>query len=317
MKTGTVVLAGAGTMGASLAQVYAQAGYRTILYNRSEDGLSRARQLIALNQNTLIREQLVQQQASSALLARIAMTTEKSAFAGAALVVESIVEDLDVKRAFWSEVSRLVPKDALLASNTSGLSLTDIAQSVYLPERFIGQHWLNPPHLLPLCELVCGRETSPGTLTRMKQLVEGLGKKPVVVQDIKGFLINRLQFSILREALYIVASGAATPEDVDSVMKYGLGLRYAALGPFGTADFGGLDTFDHISSYLFADLCSQKEPSRLLRELVAAGKLGVKSGAGFYDYGDGRAAEATRQRDELFIQLAKVLYYSKEDFYEK
>ncbi|MPN20952.1 hypothetical protein SDC9_168331 [bioreactor metagenome] len=106
-------------------------------------------------------------------------------------------------------------------------------------------------------------------------------------------------------------SGAATAEDVDNVMKYGLGLRYAALGPFGTADFGGLDTFEHISSYLFADLCDQKEGSQVLQDMVANGRLGVKSGAGFYDYSGDKAETATKQRDEMFIKLAKVLYFDK------
>lgn len=318
MNQQTVVLAGAGTMGASLAQVYAQAGYRTILHNRSQKGLQRARGLISLNQETMVRSKLLTQEVSAALQQRIEMTTDPDAYQEACLVVESIVEDLHAKHGFWSRISRLVPEEALLASNTSGLHLTDIAAAVHRPERFIGQHWLNPPHLLPLCELVCGRETSQETLARMKALVEGrLGKKAVVVSDINGFLINRIQFAVLREALYIVESGAATAEDIDKVMKYGLGLRYAALGPFGVADFGGLDTFDHISSYLFADLSRQQSGNALLHGLVERGNLGVKSGAGFYDYSGGRAAEATRQRDALYIELAKTLYFGKEERDEK
>lgn len=310
-KQNKVVVAGAGTMGASLAQVYARAGWDTVLYNRSASGLERAKNLIRLNQETFVKEEILTTQESEDLLARIKMTTEKADFADAALVVENIVEDLDAKQAFWGEISQLAPEDALLATNTSGLHITDIAKACKHPERFMGQHWLNPPHLLPLCEIIAGEKTSPENVQKMRTLVESLGKQPVVVADINGFIINRIQFALLREALHIVDIGAATFEDVDTVLKAGMGLRYAALGPFGVADFGGLDTFDHINSYLNAELDDSKVGNKRLHEMVEAGKLGVKSGQGFYDYSGDKADAAIRERDRLYIELAKVLYFKK------
>lgn len=311
MKDRKVVLAGAGTMGASLAQVYAQAGWDTVLYNRSESGLQRAKKLIEVNQATLVREDILSGEASAAIQQNIQMTTDRRVLSDAALVVENIVEDLEAKRTFWAEISGMAPKEALLATNTSGLHITDIAAAVERPERFMGQHWLNPPHLLPLCEIIAGEKTSPENVQRMRELVTGLGKQPVVVADINGFIINRLQFALLREALHIVDIGAATVEDVDTVLKAGMGLRYAALGPFGVADFGGLDTFDHINSYLNAELSDSKVGSQRLHEMVEAGKLGVKSGGGFYDYCGDKASEAIRERDRMYIELAKVLYFKK------
>lgn len=311
MKENMVVLAGAGTMGASLAQVYALAGWDTVLYNRSESGLERARKLIELNQATLVQEGIVTSEDSERLRSRINMTTDKTVFSDAALVVESIVENLDAKRAFWAEVSKLVPDEALLATNTSGLHITDIAEACSAPERFMGQHWLNPPHLLPLCEIIAGEKTAPENVRKMRALVTALGKQPVVVSDINGFIINRIQFAVLREALHIVDIGAATFEDVDTVLKAGMGLRYAALGPFGVADFGGLDTFDHINSYLNADLADSKVGNPGLHKMVEEGRLGVKSGKGFYDYSGEKADEAIRERDRLYIELAKVLYFKK------
>ncbi len=235
----TVVIAGAGVMGASLAQVYALAGYQTIVYDVVEAGLSKGRHMVDLNQETMIREGLVTPEDSAAMLERIRYTMDKECFRSCDLVVECIVERMDVKHAFWREVSAMVPPTALLATNTSGLRISQIAEAVERPERFMGQHWLNPPHLIPMCEIIAGEKTDPACVEQMRQLVLELGKSPVVVKDIPGFVSNRLQFALLREALYIVESGAATLEDVDTVLKAGLGLRYAALGPFGVADFGG------------------------------------------------------------------------------
>lgn len=306
----SIFIAGAGVMGSSLAQVYALGGYDTILYNRSESGIERSKHMINLNQETLIAEEIISSEDSRKALGKIKFTTDLKDCSDCDVVLETVKEDLSVKHEFWKEVSKLVSDKALLATNTSGLHISDIALAVKDPSRFIGQHWLNPPHLLPLCELVVGEKTSSETVEKMREIVLGLGKKPVVVKDINGFIINRIQFAVLREALHIVESGAASFEDVDTVLQAGMGLRYAALGPFGVADFGGLDTFAHINEYLNAELCDSKVGSEILRAKVASGELGVKSGKGFYDYSGEKADKAIKERDRLYIDLAKTLYFT-------
>lgn len=306
-----IVIAGAGVMGASLAQVYALAGYTVVLYDVIEAGIEKGKHLVDLNQETLVNEGIITKEQSEDVYRKISYTMGKDDFKDCDLVLECIIERMDIKQSFWKEVSEMAREDILLATNTSGLSVTEMAKAVKNPERFMGQHWLNPPHLLPLCEIIKGEETSEENIAKMRQLVTELGKSPVVVKDIQGFLINRIQFAVLREALYIVESGAATFEDIDTVLKAGMGLRYSVLGPFGVADHGGLDTFDHINSYLNAELCDAKEGNAMLHRMVEEGKLGVKSGVGFYDYSGDKADAAIKARDKAYIELAKVLYFKK------
>ena len=182
MEQKHIVLAGAGMMGASLSQVYAQAGYQVSLWNGSESGLERAKNLIALNQETLRKEGMVTAEQSEELQKRITYTTSKVCMEDCDLMVEAIIENMDAKHKFWEDASRIAPEDALLATNTSGLLITEVAKSVYHPERFMGQHWLNPPHLLPLCEIIRGEKTEEAYLQQMYELVKGLGKKPVIVK---------------------------------------------------------------------------------------------------------------------------------------
>lgn len=287
-----IIIAGAGTMGVGLARLFSLEGYAVTLWNRRQSSLDRG-------EETILRALTATGGSVDAVLSRIRFTTDWDCFREADFVIENIAEDLAVKEEFWARVSALVPPEALLTTNTSGLRITDVARAVVNPARFCGMHFWNPPDLMPLVEITQGELTAPETAQAVRSLALSLEKRPVVVRkDILGILGNRLQYAVLREALHILASGAAGPEEIDAAMKYGPGFRYSMMGPFETGDLGGLDILHAVSGYLFPDLGAELE-SGVLADLTAAGRLGVKTGAGFYDYGPDEADYLRLRRDEL------------------
>ena len=304
-----VVIAGAGVMGASMALLFAEYGYDVTIYDINEKALWTGRENM---KNILVgdvKEGKKKEQEAQELLAKICFTSEKNCFCAADFVVEAIVERMEIKHDFWKEISSLVSEKAVLTSNTSGLSLTQIAEAVVNPERFCGMHWLNPPHICPLVEVIKGEKTQDIVTDIVYDIARDIGRYPVrLKKEVPGFLVNRFQFAILREAMSLVEEGVAEKEDIDKVFKYGLGLRYACLGPFEIADLGGLDTFYRIAEYLFPDLSNAAEVPKMLAELYRRGDYGVKTGMGFYDYSGGRDEEVIAKRDHDFKKVAKCLY---------
>ncbi len=287
-----ITIAGAGTMGYSMADIFAQQGYEVTLWNHRQATLDRAKTKISVG-----------------AVDKITYTTSLDAFRGRNLIVESIVEDLDSKLAFYQEMTPLADARTLIATNTSGLSVNKLAEAVTGPDRFLGMHWFNPPNQIPHIEIIHNHHTRPEVATAIYDLSLAIGKKPVVLeQDVPGFAANRIQLAVLREALSLVQKGVVSVEGIDAVMKYGLGFRWACLGPLETIDFGGLGVFEHISEYLMPDLEDSHEVPPLLAEKVKNGCLGVKSGKGFYDYSGDKAQEATRARDAKFQAVYEALY---------
>lgn len=283
-------ICGTGLMGASMAQIFAEQGYETKIYGRTEASLERAKKIIHLNGR-----------------GNLVYTTSLEDLKNSDLIIESIVEDLEIKQEFFEKLSRIVGPETILATNTSGLSVNAVGARIDRKERFLGMHWFNPSHLIPLIEIIRNEETEDLYVKKVYELAVAIGKKPVICRnDVPGFIANRIQFAVLRECMDIVEKGTATVADVDQVMKYGLGFRYAAYGPFEVADFGGLDTFYHISEYLNRDLCDSGKPQRLIEDLYRAGHYGVKNGHGFYDYSDGRAEKAVEIRNKKFEDMKKM-----------
>lgn len=304
-----VGVAGAGTMGSGIAQTFAQQGYEVIMTDIAEEYLENAKKIISINQKNLIEEKIITEAEAKDSIKNIIYTTDKEAFSDVDIIIESIVEKIEIKQDYWGKMEKIAREDAIFASNTSGLSITEICKKVKKKERFVGMHWWNPPHIIPLIEVIRGEGTNDETVDLLVELVKAINRKPVVVQkDANGFIGNRIQFAVFREALNIVEEGIATVEDVDRAMKYGLGFRYAAIGPFETADLGGLDTFYYISSYLFNELSNAKEPAEILQNLIDNNHLGVKSQKGFYDYSDGKDEEAMAHRDKMFFKMLREIH---------
>lgn len=304
-----VGIAGAGTMGSSIAQIFAIHGYNITIYDVREESLENAKLFIDNSFDNMVTNQMVSREKAEEAKLRIGYTLKLEELAKCDFISESIIEKLEIKQTFWKELSSLVRESTILTTNTSGLSINKISKYVVGKERFAGYHWVNPPHLVPLVEIIKGDKTTDLVVEIIKEVSNTIAKKPVVInKDVSGFILNRIQFSVLREALHIVENGIASPEDVDSVLKHGLGFRYAVLGPFETADLGGLDTFNYISKYLFNELSDEKSGSELLSSLVEGDNLGIKSGSGFYEYSDGKGKEIIENRDKKFITMLKEFY---------
>ncbi len=305
----TTAILGAGTMGAGIGLCLAGAGLEVRLFDVKSEQLKGALMRIENCQAVLVQEGVVSAEAAQEARGRVAVTTElKKALSEVDFVLEAAPEDLTLKKELFREVESLTPSETILATNTSGLSITDIASACRRPERVGGMHWINPPELVPLVEVIRGRRTAPETVDLIYALAKRVGKRPVVIQqDVPGFCLNRLQFAVFREALHLIESGVVTPEDVDQTMRCGLGFRYPWLGPLKTADLGGLDVFLSVAGYLFKDLNASQTPPRSLADLVAQGKLGLKSGQGFYEYGAGQRNMILRQRDVAFIRQWRMM----------
>lgn len=282
-------ICGTGTMGATMAQIFAEKGYDTILWGRTDASLERGRKILTQDAQSILQ-----------------MTTHLEDLSDCDMIIESIAEHLETKQDFFERLSKIVRPDTILATNTSGLSMNKICERVVGKNRFLGMHWFNPSNMIPLIEIICNDETEKECAQAVYELAKEIGKKPVIChKDVPGFIANRIQFAVLRECMSIVENGVASIEDVDAVMKYGIGFRYAAYGPFEVADFGGLDTFYHISEYLNADLCDSKEPMKLIKDLYEAGHYGVKNGQGFYDYRGEKGETAVKIRNQKYADMKK------------
>jgi len=283
MEISTLAVVGAGTMGQGIAHVAALHGRSVRLVDVSEAALQRALQTIAHNLERQIRKERITAAQKEEALGRITPATDlEAAVADVQLVIEAVPENPELKAQVFERLDRAAPPEAILASNTSSISITWLGARTQRPARVIGMHFFNPVPVMQLVEIVRGLETSDATYETIYRLAEALGKTPVTVNDAPGFVSNRVLMPMINEAIYCVMEGVASPEDVDRVMK--LGMNHP-MGPLALADLIGLDVCLGIMEVLHRELGEDKyRPCPLLRKMVAAGRLGRKTGRGFYEY---------------------------------
>ncbi|MEO8260355.1 MAG: 3-hydroxyacyl-CoA dehydrogenase NAD-binding domain-containing protein [Acidobacteriota bacterium] len=278
----TIGVVGAGTMGAGIAQTFAQAGLTVQLVDVAQPLLDRAQQAMAASLTKFVEKGRMAAADREAALARLSTTTSIDRLADADYVVEAIVENVDAKRALFGSLDAIVKADVILASNTSSISLTVLGSATGRPERVLGMHFMNPAPLMPLVELVRGQATSSESMTMAFALCARLGKTAVEAADYPGFIANRILMPMINEAIFAVMEGVGTPEAIDTVMR--LGMNHP-MGPLTLADFIGLDVCLAILDVMHDGLGDPKyRPCPLLRRMVAAGRFGRKSGHGFYVY---------------------------------
>jgi 3-hydroxyacyl-CoA dehydrogenase len=303
----TVAVIGAGDMGHGFATLFAVKGQSVTLVDHRQSNLDDAAERIREVVSFLAEEGEADRD-PDAVVDDTEFTTDLAAgVADADLVLESVPEDLSVKRDTYREVAEHAPDTAVLASNTSGIPITDIAAAV--PDhagRVVGCHWWYPPYLLPSVEVVRGEETTDETVGRVRDFLDAVDRKPVMVErDVPGFVWNRIQMAIFRESLHLVEEGVTSFEDIDRAIRDGYALRTAAIGPFETMDIAGLDLVRTVLGNLSPHLCDDDEASPLFEEYLEEGRGGIHDGAGFYDY-DRSPGEITHDRDETVMALRRA-----------
>lgn len=295
MTTPRLAVLGSGLMGIGIAVHLARHGHAVQLQDVDPARLAE----VAATARTLLAELEEADIAvdTEAVIARLSTTTELADLADCDLLFEAVPERLELKHRLYAQLEAVLRPDALIASNTSGLPPDELAAHLRHPERLLIAHFWNPPHFIPLVELVPGTATLPTHLESVRLLLEAAELEAVVLQRaIPGFVGNRLQFALLREALHIVQSGAADAETVDRVMRASLGRRYAMVGPLEAADMGGLDTFRDIARHLWPTLVRDESPLQLLEDQVAAGRTGLRSGHGFHEWDAARRERIVQRR---------------------
>lgn len=281
MNIKKIAIIGAGAMGSGIAQVAAQGGYKVVLMDVSEDLVKAGLEKVWKRLEKMVSDGLIETDDKERTLSNLRIATSLHDCREADLVIEAAVEKEEVKKQIFQKLDRLCRKKAVFATNTSAISITRLAESTERPSRFIGMHFMNPAHKMKLLEVVKGLTTSMETVSVITEVAESMGKTPVVVNDYPGFVASRLIMNGLNDAIFCLQEGVATREGIDTIMR--LGANHP-MGPLELADFIGLDICLATLDLLHAELGERYRPCTLLRKMVEGGKLGKKSGGGFYEY---------------------------------
>ncbi|MBT2668326.1 3-hydroxyacyl-CoA dehydrogenase family protein [Bacillus sp. ISL-4] len=303
-----IAIIGSGVMGSGIAQSFAVSGYFVTINDIKEELLYHAQNRISENLSLLIEEGALTDQEKQDALANITYSVDlEGAVRDADFIIEAIPEVIELKLNLYQQMEEIIKPDAIVASNTSTFPISQLMEKASFADRMVITHFFNPGHLVPLVEIVQHDETKPEIVKTTMDLMRKIGKSPILLKkEIAGFIANRLQTALMREAFYLLKEGVADAEDIDTAITAGPGFRWAFTGPIEIADFGGLDTWQRVFDNVSPVLDQSKEAPDLIRDLVAKGKLGTKSGEGIFTYEGSAVSQKINERDRNFIKLGKL-----------
>lgn len=298
------VVIGSGVMGHGISQALAQNNIMVSLVDTADDILLRAKGWITDNLNYMVQLGQLEKYRVPEILDNITFSTNLIAsLDGAKFILEVASENLAIKKKIWTELSDHAAPDAILASNTSSYDINELAEGVSRPERVLGMHWFHPPPITPCVEVIPGDKTDQSCIDFTTDFLTRIGKVPTLCKSAPGFVANRIQFAMAKEALALVEEGLATPAEVDRIVKTSIGFRLGAFGPFEIIDQAGTDTYYSVFEYLYSKLPKEQfRPPQMLKEMVEKGRLGLKKSAGFYEYGSDAADRMRRKRDRMLYR---------------
>jgi 3-hydroxybutyryl-CoA dehydrogenase/5-formyl-3-hydroxy-2-methylpyridine 4-carboxylate dehydrogenase len=299
-----VAVIGLGTMGPGMAATLARCGMTVSAYDASADQRAKAKEGFAIAAGVLDALGAPNQQQTPPRIAE----TLQDCVAGAELVIETVPENLELKHKVFREIEALVSKDCIIASDTSGIPITKIQAGVDRPERVVGMHWSNPPHLIPMIEVIPGEKTLPNVTEAVTAVVKRAGHLPVLIKkDVPGFVENRVLYAIMRECVDLVEQGVIEPEALDTCVGWGIGYKLAVVGPMALLDMAGLDIYQAVSSYLNQELCKRTDTAPYVTERTKTGRLGLKSGGGIFEYTPEKIAALRAERAKKLVAVRKAL----------
>ncbi|MCD6727511.1 MAG: 3-hydroxyacyl-CoA dehydrogenase NAD-binding domain-containing protein [Solirubrobacteraceae bacterium] len=295
---------GTGTMGPGMGAVLARAGLQVALYDVNAEALEKAKGTAQIAAGVLDRLEVPVREGGELRFEGDLAAAVKDAD----IVVEAIPERLELKQQVLGQLEPLVREDTIIASNTSGIPITKIAEKLRRPERVIGWHWSNPPQLIPMNEVIVGEKTAPEVTAATEQLTRHIGYEPVTLKkEVPGFVENRVLYAIMRECLALLDEGVVDAEGLDLCVKWGIGYKLAVVPPIQLLDMAGLDIYTSVASFLNQDLSNEEGISKTATDLRDAGRLGIKSGGGFFDYTPERVQELVAERGAKLVGVRKVL----------
>ncbi|TXR49613.1 5-formyl-3-hydroxy-2-methylpyridine 4-carboxylate 5-dehydrogenase [Phyllobacterium endophyticum] len=301
-----IAIIGLGTMGPGMAARLARGGLQVVAYDVAPAAIERARSMLSAAETVLDALDIA---SPSADVGMVRFTDDiGDAVSGADLVIENVPENISVKAEVYRSIDGLIGFDTIVASDTSGIPITKLQAHISHPERMVGMHWSNPPHIIPMIEVIGGERTAPQTVATIRELIRSIGLLPVVVKkDVPGFVENRVLYALLREAVDLVERGVIDPEDLDTCVSWGIGYKIAVIGPMALLDMAGLDIYKSVSSFLNADLSNRDDVAPVVLEKTKASKLGIKSGEGMFSYTPEQIKALQGERARKLVAVRRIL----------